>query len=111
EFLYYPQTGGKPFTSKRISFERPHSLNEEPSEFRRSGRFKKLHSSEEKAAVAFESNDPLEFSEGDSVNHERFGNGVIVSIEGVAPNVTASVAFENSGTKKLLLRFAKLRKL
>ena len=111
EFLYYPQTGGKPFTRKRISFERPHSLNEKPSEFRRSGRFKKLHPSEEKAAVAFESNDPLEFSEGDSVNHERFGNGVIVSIEGVAPNVTASVAFENSGTKKLLLRFAKLRKL
>ena len=111
EFLYYPQTGGKPFTRKRISFERPHSLNEKPSEFRRSGRFKKLHPSEEKTTVAFESNDPLEFSEGDSVNHERFGNGVIVSIEGVAPNVTASVAFENSGTKKLLLRFAKLRKL
>ncbi len=111
EFLYYPQTGGKPFTRKRIPGERPHSLNEEPAEFRRTGRFKKLHPSEEKTAVVFESNDPLEFSEGDSVNHERFGNGVIESIEGVAPNVTASVAFENSGTKKLLLRFAKLRKL
>ncbi|NMD04135.1 MAG: UvrD-helicase domain-containing protein [Bacteroidales bacterium] len=111
EFLYYPQTGGKPFTQKRIPGERPQSLKEEPAEFSRTGRFKKLHPSEEKATVVFESNDPSEFSEGDPVHHERFGNGIIVSIEGVAPNVTASVAFENNGTKKLLLRFAKLRKL
>jgi DNA helicase-2/ATP-dependent DNA helicase PcrA len=43
--------------------------------------------------------------------HERFGNGVIVSIEGAAPNNTATVDFEKDGKKKLLLRFAKLRKL
>jgi DNA helicase-2/ATP-dependent DNA helicase PcrA len=111
EFLYYPQTGGKPFTRKRIYDDRSPSLKEEPSEFIRRGRFKKLHPSEEKSVVVFESDDPSEFSEGDQVHHERFGNGIIVSMEGVAPNVTASVAFENNGTKKLLLRFAKLRKL
>ncbi len=54
--------------------------------------------------------DPSEFSEGDTVQHERFGNGIIVSIEGEPPNTTASVEFENAGRKKLLLRFAKLRK-
>jgi len=47
---------------------------------------------------------------GDSVSHERFGNGTVVSIEGEAPNTTAIVNFENHGTKKLLLRFAKLTK-
>jgi len=52
----------------------------------------------------------MEFSEGDTVIHERFGQGIIISIEGEAPNNTASVDFENNGRKKLLLRFAKLKK-
>jgi DNA helicase-2/ATP-dependent DNA helicase PcrA len=50
-------------------------------------------------------------SEGDRVVHERFGKGVVVSIEGEPPNNTATVDFEESGSKKLLLRFARLNKL
>jgi DNA helicase-2/ATP-dependent DNA helicase PcrA len=42
------------------------------------------------------------------VNHERFGNGTIISIEGEPPNTTATVEFAADGRKKLLLRFAKL---
>jgi DNA helicase-2/ATP-dependent DNA helicase PcrA len=52
-----------------------------------------------------------EFNKGDAVIHERFGPGIIVSLEGEAPDNTASVDFEKSGRKKLLLRFAKLRKI
>ncbi|MFN8239778.1 MAG: 3'-5' exonuclease [Bacteroidales bacterium] len=48
---------------------------------------------------------------GDRVSHERFGEGTIVSIEGDAPNTTASVDFISEGRKKLLLRFAKLNKI
>ena len=55
--------------------------------------------------------DPSKFSVGDNVRHDRFGNGVIISIEGEVPNTTASVDFENDGRKKLLLRFAKLEKI
>ena len=45
---------------------------------------------------------------GANVTHERFGKGIVVSIEGEPPNDTASVEFETVGMKKLLLRFAKL---
>ena len=51
------------------------------------------------------------FFRGDSVEHERFGNGKILSIEGRPPNTTATVEFEKEGSKKLLLRFAKLKKI
>ena len=61
--------------------------------------------------VPFTGSDSSLFSEGDTVEHERFGKGKIISIEGKPPNTTASVDFENGGSKKLLLRFAKLRKL
>jgi DNA helicase-2/ATP-dependent DNA helicase PcrA len=55
--------------------------------------------------------DPYSLADGDNVQHERFGNGVILEIDGVAPNTTALVEFEGNGRKKLLLRFAKLKKL
>lgn len=44
---------------------------------------------------------------GQSILHERFGKGKIAEIEGVEGNCTITVDFENSGTKKLLLKFAK----
>jgi len=49
-----------------------------------------------------------DFAPGDRVTHERFGKGVIISLEGVAPHTTATVDFESEGKKKLLLRFARL---
>ncbi len=48
---------------------------------------------------------------GTLVQHERFGRGIISGIEGEPPNSTATVDFENNGKKKLLLRFAKLKKV
>lgn len=46
---------------------------------------------------------------GQRVEHDRFGFGVIVSIEGGAPNTKAVVRFDQGGEKTLLLKFAKLR--
>jgi DNA helicase-2/ATP-dependent DNA helicase PcrA len=43
--------------------------------------------------------------------HSKFGNGVIENIEGVQPNVMASINFVGFGEKKLLLKFAKLQVL
>jgi DNA helicase-2/ATP-dependent DNA helicase PcrA len=51
------------------------------------------------------------FTTGDKVIHDRFGLGTIISVEGELPNVTATVNFVNEGNKKLLLRFARLRKM
>jgi DNA helicase-2/ATP-dependent DNA helicase PcrA len=48
---------------------------------------------------------------GDRVTHERFGEGEVISVEGESPNTTALINFKTAGTKKLLLRFAKLTRL
>ena len=48
-------------------------------------------------------------SVGAVVSHDRFGKGVIIAIEGDGGNEKATVSFENSGQKQLLLKYAKLQ--
>ena len=48
-------------------------------------------------------------SMGNIVMHERFGKGVVVSIEGVGADKKAEIKFDQAGIKKLLLRFSKLK--
>ncbi len=45
--------------------------------------------------------------EGSKIEHQRFGMGVVLKIEGTGENTKATVEFVNSGTKQLLLKFAK----
>lgn len=45
---------------------------------------------------------------GNVVNHQRFGRGEVLKIEGAGGDLKAEIKFENGDTKKLLLRFAKL---
>ncbi len=45
-------------------------------------------------------------SVGSNIEHERFGQGTIVSIEGSGENAKAEVDFQAVGRKKLLLKFA-----
>ncbi|OYU78996.1 MAG: ATP-dependent DNA helicase [Flavobacterium sp. BFFFF1] len=45
---------------------------------------------------------------GNTVMHERFGKGEVVSIEGAGADKKAEIRFDVGGIKKLLLRFAKL---
>jgi len=45
---------------------------------------------------------------GTRVSHERFGEGEITALEGEGGNAKATVRFDNSGVKQLLLKFAKL---
>jgi len=49
------------------------------------------------------------FQNGMDVEHEKFGFGKIVSLEGTLPDVKATVFFQGLGNKQLLLKFAKLR--
>lgn len=46
---------------------------------------------------------------GVRVEHERFGQGEVLSVEGVYPNSKATVMFANGEKKQLLLKFAKLK--
>ncbi len=57
----------------------------------------------------FQGDDPSAIQSGMVVEHQRFGQGKVLQIEGVPPNVKAVVFFNNVGQKQLLLKFAKLK--
>ena len=47
--------------------------------------------------------------EGCIIEHQRFGVGTVIKIEGTGENTKATVQFRNTGTKQLLLKFAKFK--
>lgn len=57
----------------------------------------------------FESDDPDKIRIGMYVEHQRFGRGKVLAIEGEMPAKKAKVFFPNAGEKQLLLKFAKLK--
>jgi DNA helicase-2/ATP-dependent DNA helicase PcrA len=48
-------------------------------------------------------------SEGNVIEHERFGIGDVLKVEGSGENTKATVQFRNAGTKQLLLKFARYK--
>lgn len=83
----------------------PETVNVRPQSLKRlridkdSVRQEKEHSSEFGVSV------------GDRIRHERFGTGIIESIEGSADNTKATVSFDNVGKKQLLLKYARFEKI
>jgi DNA helicase-2/ATP-dependent DNA helicase PcrA len=53
----------------------------------------------------------LQLEVGSEVEHERFGKGKVIQLEGKSPDTKATVFFPAVGQKQLLLRFARLRLL
>ncbi len=47
--------------------------------------------------------------EGNTIEHERFGVGTVIRVEGTGENTKATVQFRNAGTKQLLLKFARYK--
>ena len=45
--------------------------------------------------------------EGNVIEHQRFGVGTVIKVEGTGENTKATVEFRNAGIKQLLLKFAK----
>ena len=60
-------------------------------------------------AVSFTGSEPDEIQAGMFVEHQRFGRGKVLAIEGTMPDRKAKVFFPNAGEKHLLLKFAKLK--
>lgn len=57
----------------------------------------------------FQADDPAKIQQGMMVEHQRFGVGKVIKMEGLPPNIKATVFFQNHGQKQLLLKFAKLK--
>jgi len=49
--------------------------------------------------------------EGTSVQHDKFGNGKVIALEGSFPNLKATILFDIAGQKQVLLKYAKLKVL
>ncbi|TNF44066.1 MAG: ATP-dependent DNA helicase [Bacteroidetes bacterium] len=71
---------------------------------------KKLASLKETSAdSSFAADDSSKIQTGMTVEHQRFGEGKVLKIEGEMPNIKATIFFHSSGQKQLLLKFAKLK--
>ncbi len=57
----------------------------------------------------FVASDTSALKEGQKVEHQKFGFGEVLKMEGAAHNPIATVKFEHNGEKKIMLNYAKLR--
>jgi len=57
----------------------------------------------------FAASDTSNLQEGQKVEHQKFGFGEVIKMEGSAHNPIATVKFEMNGEKKIMLNYAKLR--
>lgn len=57
----------------------------------------------------FEASSTSLLQEGQKVEHQKFGFGQIVKMEGASHNPIATIHFEQNGEKKIMLNYAKLR--
>lgn len=60
-------------------------------------------------AAEFVASDTSGLQAGQKVEHQKFGFGNVVKVEGSAHNPIATIHFEHNGEKKIMLNYAKLR--
>ena len=64
---------------------------------------------EHKPSADFAPSDTSNLQAGQKVEHQKFGFGEVMKMEGSAHNPIATVKFEQNGEKKIMLNYAKLR--
>jgi DNA helicase-2/ATP-dependent DNA helicase PcrA len=64
---------------------------------------------EHKPSADFVASDTSGLQAGQKVEHQKFGFGEVIKMEGAAHNPIATVRFEHNGEKKIMLNYAKLR--
>jgi DNA helicase-2/ATP-dependent DNA helicase PcrA len=83
--------GKKPVKEKPVNLKNFHKLNSLPS------------------GPVPAASSGADIQAGMEVEHDRFGKGKVISLEGTGPNTKATVFFPGIGQKQLLLRFARLK--
>ncbi len=99
--------------SKAGNLERPQkeSNNFSTSAIEKAVKFKTTSSvgkSNYKPSGDFKADDPSEIQAGMKVEHQRFGHGKVLQIEGRPDNKIATIFFQDLGEKKIMLQYAKL---
>jgi len=97
--------------SKTIRFQKPIQRKKQEFKAKKENTFippkklKKITNTTSEKSNLFDNN----ITVGSFVEHNRFGNGEVLSLEGNGPNKKAEIKFGTVGKKKLLLQFAKLK--
>jgi DNA helicase-2/ATP-dependent DNA helicase PcrA len=110
-----PATGSnssKPSSGSSYGKNGPAKIVPKPANNPAPAGFKKVGQAQPKPftpAADFKADDPSLIVVGMQVEHQRFGNGKVISIEGRFPDNKAIILFDNDGQKQLLLKFAKLK--
>ncbi|MCD7914512.1 MAG: UvrD-helicase domain-containing protein [Tannerellaceae bacterium] len=94
-----------PMQQSRVDvFPSPADQNKEPS----SKGLTRLETAVETSPAPSAGSDLSDLTIGAIVQHDRFGKGEVIDIEGKGSNAKATVAFTHFGQKQLLLKFARL---
>ena len=88
-------------------FQQKRSFSAKPKLNQSTSRIKQ--SNNENTDPNFSPSDPDLIQPGMVVEHQRFGKGKVLQMEGNKPNIKATVFFKTVGQKQLLLKFAKLK--
>ncbi|MFP5041068.1 ATP-dependent helicase [Parasediminibacterium sp. JCM 36343] len=64
---------------------------------------------EHRPSENFVASDTSTLQEGQQVEHQKFGFGTVIKVEGSAHNPIANINFKLNGEKKIMLNYAKLR--
>ena len=71
------------------------------------GRWSKVSKAITNGGRALEHQSGTALKEGTVIEHQRFGRGTVAKIEGSGENLKATVDFDTTGRKQLLLKFAR----
>jgi DNA helicase II / ATP-dependent DNA helicase PcrA len=94
----YPEGGGE---------ENPRKEKNESPPYLSSKSYQKTV--EHTPSLDFVASDTSQIQEGQRVEHQKFGFGKVMKMEGSAHNPVATVKFDLNGEKKIMLNYAKLR--
>ena len=97
----------RPSESRQTPTKRATAHSEQPQTPSLAGKKLSKIPASTSSASAFGSGLESSVQAGNIIRHDRFGIGTVVNVEGTGDNTKATVAFDNVGTKQLLLKFAK----
>jgi DNA helicase-2/ATP-dependent DNA helicase PcrA len=110
-YRYKPQIDADIFgdvDKTKLRQSKPRQGTPPPSHKPNEQQLRKLRKIKPKTTNSAASDELLEIKSGQKVKHNRFGEGKVISVNGVGQDKKAEIMFKNTGLKNLLLRFAKL---
>ena len=95
----------------KLRQEKPKKATPPPSHKPTEQQLRKLRKLKPEGKTISKPAKPVNLKAGDLVEHERFGQGTVIEVNGAGIDAKASINFNSSGVKNLILKFAKLKKL